>query len=165
MARPTNNNITIWHPLIRRLALFGITWVLTGCVVVGENWQPRAEDDGVQVSLREYPGSDLPEFRAEVSLPGRVSDVMQVLTDFQAYPRWVYQCESVTMLETVGYTEAYLNQINSLPLVADPLPFVPFGEDQYRSLRFDNTTDDNDIDAFGRSMADLRTFRSFIDEI
>lgn len=48
--------------------------------------------------------------------------------------------------------------------VADSVPFVPFGEDQYRSLRFDNTTEDNDIDAFGRSVAGLRTFRSYINE-
>jgi NADH dehydrogenase len=46
--------------------------------------------------------------------------------------------------------------------LTDPLPFIPFGTDQYRSLRFDNTTEKNDIGAFGRSVADLRTFSSLL---
>ncbi|MFB6266375.1 MAG: complex I NDUFA9 subunit family protein [Halodesulfurarchaeum sp.] len=46
--------------------------------------------------------------------------------------------------------------------LADPLPFVPFGRDQYRSLRFDNTTDDGDLDAFGQSPADLTTLSTYL---
>jgi len=46
--------------------------------------------------------------------------------------------------------------------LADPVPFVPFGSDQYRSLQFDNTTEDNDVTAFGRSAEDLRTLSDFL---
>lgn len=48
--------------------------------------------------------------------------------------------------------------------LADPVPFVPFGSDQYRSLRFDNTTASNDIDAFGLSSGELRTLSDFLDD-
>lgn len=48
--------------------------------------------------------------------------------------------------------------------LADPLPFVPFGADQYRSLRFDNTTPSNDVDAFGRSPDELRSLSDFLDD-
>ncbi|NHN59972.1 MULTISPECIES: complex I NDUFA9 subunit family protein [Halorussus] len=47
--------------------------------------------------------------------------------------------------------------------VADPLPFVPFGTDQYRSLNVDNTVSHNDVDAFGVDEADLITLRSYLD--
>ncbi|MFC6903755.1 complex I NDUFA9 subunit family protein [Halalkalicoccus tibetensis] len=43
-----------------------------------------------------------------------------------------------------------------------PLPFVPFGADQARSLEFDNTTRDNDIGAFGASEDDLLTLREYL---
>ncbi|WP_435077493.1 complex I NDUFA9 subunit family protein [Halococcus sp. AFM35] len=43
-----------------------------------------------------------------------------------------------------------------------PVPFVPFGPDQARSLEIDNTVADNDITAFGRSESDLRTFASYL---
>ncbi|WP_254766969.1 complex I NDUFA9 subunit family protein [Salinilacihabitans rarus] len=45
---------------------------------------------------------------------------------------------------------------------AGPLPFVPFGPDQARALGVDNTVDDNDVTAFGRSEDDLRTLRSYL---
>lgn len=38
----------------------------------------------------------------------------------------------------------------------------PMGRDQARSLRLDNTTDDNDIAAFGVDAADLRTLGSYL---
>ncbi|QDX40552.1 complex I NDUFA9 subunit family protein [Salarchaeum sp. JOR-1] len=46
--------------------------------------------------------------------------------------------------------------------VADVLPGAPMGSDQYRSLRFDNTVSENDVDAFGVSAGDLRTFADYL---
>jgi len=46
--------------------------------------------------------------------------------------------------------------------LADPLPFIPFGVDQYRSLKIDNTTESNDIDAFDLEPPDLRTLRDYL---
>jgi NADH dehydrogenase len=43
------------------------------------------------------------------------------------------------------------------------VPGAPMGPDQYRSLRFDNTTDENAIAAFDRSPADLRTLAAYLD--
>ncbi|UPV75160.1 complex I NDUFA9 subunit family protein [Halorussus limi] len=45
---------------------------------------------------------------------------------------------------------------------ADSIPFVPFGSDQYRSLKFDNTVSDNDIDAFGVETGDLTTLGAYL---
>jgi uncharacterized protein YbjT (DUF2867 family) len=44
-----------------------------------------------------------------------------------------------------------------------PVPMIPFGPDQARSLEMDNTLADNDIGAFGRGEADLRTLASYLD--
>jgi uncharacterized protein YbjT (DUF2867 family) len=46
--------------------------------------------------------------------------------------------------------------------LADPLPFVPFGTDQYRSLKFDNTVTTNDVSAFGGDVSDLRTLPDYL---
>jgi NADH dehydrogenase len=45
---------------------------------------------------------------------------------------------------------------------ADPIPFVPFGSDQYRSLELDNTVSDNDIGAFGVEEGDLTTLAEYL---
>lgn len=44
----------------------------------------------------------------------------------------------------------------------DPVPFVPFGSDQVRSLEFDNTTQENDIGAFDLSEDDLLTLEAYL---
>ncbi|WP_435069006.1 complex I NDUFA9 subunit family protein [Haloplanus sp. C73] len=42
------------------------------------------------------------------------------------------------------------------------LPGAPMGADQYRSLRFDNTTDHNDIEAFGVEESELQTLGGYL---
>lgn len=47
--------------------------------------------------------------------------------------------------------------------IADPIPKIPFGRDQARSLRVDNTVENNDITAFGRTEDDLLRMEAFLD--
>ena len=49
--------------------------------------------------------------------------------------------------------------------VAGKIPGFPMGGDQYRSLQFDNTTADNDVDAFGVSEGDLRTLGEYLSTV
>ncbi|WP_435160442.1 complex I NDUFA9 subunit family protein [Halorubrum sp. SY-15] len=68
--------------------------------------------------------------------------------------------------------EAERNGVTIVPLpmplariglgVLGAVPGFPMGSDQYRSLQFDNTTDDNDVDAFGVDAADLTTLGSYL---
>ncbi|ELY58624.1 complex I NDUFA9 subunit family protein [Natronolimnohabitans innermongolicus] len=44
----------------------------------------------------------------------------------------------------------------------DPVPFLPFGADQARSLESNNTVVTNDVDAFGVSEDELTTFGSYL---
>jgi NADH dehydrogenase len=46
--------------------------------------------------------------------------------------------------------------------VADVVPGAPMGKDQYRSLKFDNTTDQNAIVSFGVSDVDITIFRKYL---
>ena len=42
------------------------------------------------------------------------------------------------------------------------VPGFPMGADQYRSLKFDNTTDDNDVSAFGVDESDLTSLAAYL---
>ncbi|MEF8808275.1 complex I NDUFA9 subunit family protein [Natronomonas sp.] len=57
-----------------------------------------------------------------------------------------------------------LKSLDYLPeSVLDALPGVPrMGSDQFRSLQFDNTTDDNDVAAFGVSEDELTTVPEYL---
>lgn len=45
---------------------------------------------------------------------------------------------------------------------AGPVPFVPLGPEQARSLRIENVVRDNDVDAFGVEESELKTFDAFL---
>lgn len=47
--------------------------------------------------------------------------------------------------------------------VAGPMPMIPMGPDQARSLEFDNTVSDNDITAFGVDPDSLTTLQEYLD--
>ena len=47
--------------------------------------------------------------------------------------------------------------------LADAVPGLPLGSDQYRALRLDNTTDDNAIERLGLAPAKLTTVREYLD--
>jgi NADH dehydrogenase len=46
--------------------------------------------------------------------------------------------------------------------VGDLIPGFPMGTDQYRSLQFDNVTDDNDVDAFDVGVGELTTLKAYL---
>jgi NADH dehydrogenase len=46
--------------------------------------------------------------------------------------------------------------------VAGKIPGFPMGADQYRSLKFDNTTASNDVGAFGVAESDLTTLSAYL---
>lgn len=46
--------------------------------------------------------------------------------------------------------------------IGDLIPRFPMGVDQYRSLQFDNTVDENDVSAFDRHPSDLRTLTDYL---
>jgi NADH dehydrogenase len=46
--------------------------------------------------------------------------------------------------------------------VAGKIPGFPMGADQYRSLKFDNTTATNDVDGFGTSESELTTLSAYL---
>ena len=47
--------------------------------------------------------------------------------------------------------------------LAGPVPFVPFGPDQARSLRLDNVPAENDVAQFGMDPAELTTFGEYLE--
>jgi NADH dehydrogenase len=76
--------------------------------------------------------------------------------------------ERLTLSETVGLIVG--KPVISVPrrlaaagfTIAESLPGVPIGTDQYRALELDNTTPKNGVSAFGRTEDDLRTLGDYL---
>jgi len=101
-------------------------------------------------------------------LADALEDDAHVGETYEIGGRDVYTLADVTRLayEAEGRSVTVLPVPMALAKVglaaAEPLPFVPFGGDQARSLEMDNTVSDNDVTAFGREESDLRTLESYL---
>lgn len=104
---------------VNRGALLALAVVLLSACAVHGDWRLQKDTESVQYFEREYPGSAIPEFRAEVRIHASFQDVMAVLTDFSTYPDWVHRLRSIEIVRTVGFTEAYLYQVTELPVIRD----------------------------------------------
>ena len=80
------------------------------------------------------------------------------------------QLELAEVAKLIRRAEGKSVKIVSVPMsvagiglnVAGAIPGFPMGPDQYRSLKFDNTTSENDISAFGVNVDELMTLSSYL---
>lgn len=93
---------------------------LNGCASLSPDWQLQKQSDGISYSTRQSQQQpSLPEFKASVRINASIPDVMALVTDFSRHPEWVYRCKELSIISLKGYTEAYLYQVNSLPVIKD----------------------------------------------
>ncbi|MEX0942618.1 MAG: START domain-containing protein [Pseudomonadales bacterium] len=92
--------------------------LLCGCAAMPDTGEALARDQ-VRITFEAVPTSAIPAFSATIRVKSSVSRIMSVLTDFGGWPQWVYRCQQVNILQSIGYTEAYIYQVTRLPIVRD----------------------------------------------
>jgi hypothetical protein len=91
---------------------------ISGCQSLYQNdWTAVKEKNGIEFSLRPVIGSKIPEFKGVTRMEGNIQQMLNVLMDVKSYPNWVYQCESAQVIETIGYDQMYIYQVNTIPLL------------------------------------------------
>ena len=106
-------------PCLRLLALLLTAALLPACSSLGPDWRLEKQTDGINYFVRQSHHPSLPEFKASIRIDASIPEVMQVVTDFSHFPDWVYRCEETKVIALVGYTDAYVYQVNSLPIITD----------------------------------------------
>jgi len=107
-----------------------------------------------------------------------IDDLVPMLADALAGEEHVGQTYEVGGPETLSLREAtelvFEAEGKSISIVPLPMPLAkiglpvlgslgfPMGSDQYEGLDFDNTPTTNDVEAFGRDPASMRSFRSYL---
>lgn len=105
-----------------------------------------------------------------------VADLTPLLVDGLEDDRHVGRCYEIGGPERLTFAETVTLICGGrvvvpipMPLAAvlaalvDPLPWIPFGRDQYRVFELDNTTADNDVTSFGVSPESLLTLGAYLD--
>lgn len=72
-----------------------------------DGWELKKQKDGIQVYVREQPGSPIKELKFSTTLRASLHAVGALLTDVEGYNDWVYASVVSRTIERVSDTEVY----------------------------------------------------------
>ncbi len=84
-----------------------------------DEWQANGERKNIRLFIRDYPDSNIPEFKAIVQIPSTMATVLAVLLDVEKSPQWIHQCGEASLLDQPSAFEKIIYQVNEIPLAKD----------------------------------------------
>jgi ribosome-associated toxin RatA of RatAB toxin-antitoxin module len=80
---------------------FLIIFCFTGWSLFGTDipWKKETDKNGVTVYLRDYKGSQISEFKAQTLVKAPLNAVVNLLLDFNSYPKWVFCNRNTFVIE------------------------------------------------------------------
>ncbi len=79
------------------------------------DWQLKRDQDGIKVFTRPLPDSRYKAIRATVTVQATLMELVALMMDADACPRWVDRCKRAEVLEVRSETELFLYTINNAP--------------------------------------------------
>lgn len=79
------------------------------------DWERVYDREDLRVDRRDYRGSELDEIRGVVRLRASLNAVMALLRDADFNRQWVYRSSGARILESIGYSQAYVYGVVDAP--------------------------------------------------
>jgi len=89
--------------------------MLCAAPVRSAEWEIVYEADNLRVQRRDYAGSELDEIKGVVRVKATLNAVMALLKDAQFNREWVYRSGGASILQDVGYAQAYVYGVVDAP--------------------------------------------------
>ncbi len=79
-------------------------------------WKLKKKNAGIEVYVRDVPGSKLQEFKGTMTLPNtRLSSLMAAFEDTSSYTTWMYECIYAKLLKQVNFYERIHHLVTHAP--------------------------------------------------
>lgn len=89
--------------------------IVARAAVAAGNWETVFERDNLQVSRRDYAGSELDEIQGVVRVKASLNALMALLKDASFNHQWVHRSGGARILRESGYAEAYVYGVVDAP--------------------------------------------------
>ncbi len=99
----------------RKLFIFLFAALLFSAVSYGQKWDLKVDKDGIKVSTRTFEGSNVLEFRGEVTIKSNLSGILKLIDSVSAYPKWMHNCEYSQLIKRVGSSSGYTYYVVDAP--------------------------------------------------
>ena len=102
-----------------------VALALSAARAADEGWTLKKSGDGIEIYLRDYPGSKTKEFRAVMRIPGTsLSGMMAVFDDAPSYPRWMHNCIEARVVKKISLSERFTYSATRAPWPVSPRDMV-----------------------------------------
>ncbi len=98
-----------------RVTILFITLFFSVSVYANNPWVLKKEANGIQVFVRDTPGSAFKAFKGVTNIPARLTALVAVIEDTKAYPQLLHQCKSARDIKEVGNTQSYKYIVTDMP--------------------------------------------------
>ena len=90
---------------------------LSAVTCAANNWTLSKDKQGIQVFVRDTPGSAVKSFKGVITIPERLIPVLAVIDDTSVYPKLLHKCKSATLLKNRGnnQNESYKYLVTDMP--------------------------------------------------
>jgi ribosome-associated toxin RatA of RatAB toxin-antitoxin module len=80
-----------------------------------QNWNLNVDKEGVKVYTRTIAGSDVQEFRGEITVKANLSSVLTAIDSVSEYPKWMYKCSYAERVKKVNQSSGYIYSVIDSP--------------------------------------------------
>ena len=95
------------------LSLISILFVSSN--IIAQNWEKKADKDGVVVYTRSVAGSSFKEFKGETTVKSSLNALVALVDDHDAMINWMHNCSESKLLKRLNRTEGYNYTVTKAP--------------------------------------------------
>jgi hypothetical protein len=106
----STRNISIAVLMLFAFVLLGIS-----ATTNSGSWQLAKEKDAIKVFTRTSTLGNLKDSKGVMQIKASVDDVIQLLSKFDNYTKWMYKCSESKLLKRVSETEYYVYTVTDAP--------------------------------------------------
>ncbi|MEI7668285.1 MAG: hypothetical protein WCI62_04775, partial [Erysipelotrichaceae bacterium] len=81
----------------------------------GQTWDLKVDKENIKVYTREISGSDVKEFKGEVTVKCNMSGILALIDSVSMYPKWMYKCSVSYRFKRINIFSGYTYTVISSP--------------------------------------------------
>ncbi len=120
---------------IKRFLLSVSVFMLIGSFSYSQDWKLEMDKDGVKVYTRPVKGSNIKEFRGEITVKSNMGSILAIIDSVPEYTRWMYKCSYAERLKKINRISGYVYSV-----LASPWPLTDRDMCTYYNVTQDTNT-------------------------
>ncbi|MEI6122009.1 MAG: START domain-containing protein [Bacteroidota bacterium] len=100
---------------IRKHFLLYSLFLLTCSTSYCQKWDLKKDQEGVKVYTRDFSGSNVQEFKGEVTVKSNLGGILKLIDSVSEYPKWMYKCSCAERLKKINQGSGYTYTVITSP--------------------------------------------------